>query len=315
MVHSIYYYLAKYIDHPYSYMDCFMYEEQKVHSQLLQDAFNQYLIHFYESSLTPTENLLDYDFDFLVNNMKRFDFSMVENHLQELTNLINRWHASLWRWNALELVLNNYEEMDAWEIRSEFLDYIAYECLLMPASIRDVFTSVATASFHQIRLKSEIKYKDRLEGEPNTSEGKFKYLNRVQKESRLQKMVSVWENSSDFLMRLREVNSADYVNKTSNYRNLSAHSISPCFEFGHTHLWSRSLVQKQILKENDDGSYDFVDVPGELDVSYGFGGIAPLNLKSVLAANLVEFDKARRCYTEYRKLLESAVKGIESLKF
>ena len=53
------------------------------------------------------------------------------------------------------------------------------------------------------------------------------------------------------------------------------------------------------------------DIPGKLAVSYGFGGTPPLDLETVRAANISQFEKARSCYIEYRALLEAAVDEIE----
>ncbi len=235
---------------------------------------------------------------------------MVRCDLRELTNIINGWNISLYRWQAWSKVLETRDETESCELRSEFLDSLVHECLLTPASIRDTITSVATAAFHQVRLSIDSSYADYLEGEPKTPEERPKILNRKYKEKRLSRLLRIWPSSTSFIEALRELNTSDYIDETSNYRNLTAHTIGPRLEAGHTRTVTRSLVQAQIHKQNIDGSFGFEDVPGKLAVSYGFGGTPPLNLEAVWAANLIQYNKARLCYVEYRTLLESAIEDI-----
>lgn len=78
-----------------------------------------------------------------------------------------------------------------------------------------------------------------------------------------------------------------------------------------TRTVTRSVEQAQVLKQVDDSSYVFEDEPDKLTVSYGFGGMPPLSLEIVRAANLAQYEKARLCYVEYRALLEVVVAEIE----
>ena len=131
------------------------------------------------------------------------------------------------RWHAWSMVLDGRKEKEAWDLRIEFIDSLVHECLLMPASIRDTITSVATAAFTQVRLSIDRSYRDYLEGDPKTPKEKPKLLNRKQKEKRLSRLVQIWPNSTRFLEALREINMQDYIVATRNYRNLTAHSIGP----------------------------------------------------------------------------------------
>ncbi len=292
-----------------------MNEDQLKHAQLLREAFNEYLVNVHEMPLNPAGNQLSYDFSFIDGRkLHTLADEMVRSDLQELTNLINGWSSLLYRWHAWSMVLEGREERETWELRSEFLDSMLHECLLMPASIRDAITSVATAAFHQVRLSIDQSYRDYLEGDPETPEKKAKSLNqRWQKEKRLSGLVQVWPNSSNFLKTLREINTSDYVAETYDYRNLTAHTIGPRLGIGHTRIVKRSVKQAQALKQIDDGSYVVENVPGKLTVSYGYGGTPPLNLEVVRAANLDQYEKARSCYVEYRALLEAVVKEIEPI--
>lgn len=292
-----------------------MNQDQIKHAELLREAFNEYLVHVHELPLNPGGKLLGYDFDFINGRKWRtLADAMVQCDLRELTNLINGWNNSLCRWHAWSMVFDGREEREVWELRSEFLDSLAHECLLMPASIRDTITSVATAAFHQVRLCIDRSYRDYLEGEPKTSEETPKPLNRRQKEQRLSRLVRVWPDSTRFLEALREINTQVYIVATRNYRNLTAHSIGPRLGIGHTRTVTRCVKQAQALKQVEDGSYVLRDIPGKLAVSYGFGGTPPLDLETVRAANLGQYEKARSCYVEYRVLLEAAVDEIEPVE-
>lgn len=289
-----------------------MNQDQIKHAELLREAFNEYLEHVHELPLSPGGKLLDYDFGFISGRKWHpLADAMVQCDLRELTNLVNGWNDSLCRWHAWGMVISGRKKPEAWELRREFLDSLAHECLLMPASIRDAITSVATAAFHQVRLSIDRSYRDYLEGEPRTPEEIPKQLNRKQKERRLSRLVQIWPDSTRFLKALREINTQDYITATSNYRNLTAHSIGPNLGIGHTRTVTRCLKQAQALEQVDDGSYGLKDIPGRLAVSYGFGGTPPLDLEIVRVANLAQYEKARSCYVEYRALLEAAVDDIE----
>lgn len=249
-----------------------MNEVQLKHAQLLREAFNEYLIYVHEQPLMPNGNLLNYNFDFIDGRKWHIlGDAMVRCDLRELTNLINRWNNSLSSWHAWSLVLEHHEEMEAWELRSEFLDSIVHECLLMPASIRDVITSVSTAAFHQVRLSIDRSHPDYLEGDPQKPGERPKVLTRRQKEKSLSHILDIWPNAINFLNSLREINTLDYVAETSNYRNLTAHTIGPNLEIGHTRTVTRSVVQAQAIKRLDDGNSDLQDIPGQLAVCYSFG--------------------------------------------
>lgn len=226
-----------------------MNHDQLNHAKLLRDAFDEYLVHVHELPLEPGGKPLDYNFDFIEGRKwHALADAMVQCDLRELTNLLNGWNSSLCRWHAWSMVLEDRSEEDAWELRSEFLDSLAHECLLSPASIRDTITTVATAAFHQVRLSTDRSYPDRLEGEPRTPDEKPRFLTRKQKEKRLARLVRAWPGSSSLIDALREINSPSYVLATQDYRNLTAHSIGPRLGVGHTRTVTRQVQQAQELR-------------------------------------------------------------------
>lgn len=281
---------------------------------LLRGAFNEYLQHIESTSLEPHGQLLTYDFDFLENRKWHgLAQAMIGCELRELTNLVNQWNNSLCRWHAWSLVLKGRDEMAAWELRSEFLDSLAHECLLRPSSIRDTLTSVATNAFHQLRLSTDRSYPDYLKGDPTAPGKKPKNLRREQKENRLFHLAEKWPSSAGFLDQLRKINTADYINVTSDYRNLTSHTIGPRLGIGYTRTVTRSVEQATRLEPVEGSRYVSVPVPGKMVVSYGYGGTPSLDLEVVRAANLEQYQVARDCYMRYRSFLEVAVAEIEEV--
>jgi len=254
-----------------------------------------------------------YDFDFISNKKwHAMGDSLVDDDLRELTNIMNRWQRYSCQWKAWNLVLKSKGEMTEWDIRAEFVEPIVHQSLLMPSRIRDTFTSVATSAFHQIRLSVDNSYKDHLEGDPTPIDPKPRPLNRRKKEKRLIKLTKFWAESASFIAALQKLNQANYVEETSNYRNLASHSIAPNLEIGETNLITRSISQAKKLIQVENNCYEEVDVLGKFSVSYGFGGTSPLNLEDTYIKNFEQYRLARECYITYRDLLESAVKKIET---
>lgn len=282
------------------------------YAKLLRETFDEFLEAMSNGQLKPSGDYLTYDFSFLKGRKWRLlGEDLVEDELRELTNILNGWKYSLQKWKAWNSVLSGRGEMDTWDIRSEFVDALAHECMLRPSSIRDTFTSIATSSLHQVRLSSDQQYKDQLDGDPDTSGNKPKYLNRRQKEARLKKIASAWSFASGFLGQLEKLNGKEYIAATSDYRNLISHTIAPRFELGFTRLVTRTVVPAQQLEQAEDGTHNVVQVPGKVSVSYGFGGTPPLSLDKVWMANLEQFNLAKVCYQEYLALLRRVVSTIE----
>tara|TARA_R110002095_G_scaffold142561_1_gene123512 strand:- start:633 stop:1508 length:876 start_codon:yes stop_codon:yes gene_type:complete len=289
-----------------------MNQDQLEHVELLREAFDKYLMHVHEADLQPNDMMLSYDFDFLADRKwNGLAETMLGCDLRELTNLINGWGMSLKRWHAWSMVLNGHDELKACELRSEFLDSLVHKCLLRPSSIRDTLTSVATAAFHQVRLSIDRSYPDYIEGDPRTPEEKPMFFTRKQKEKRLNNLIKIWPESTLILNSLRKINTTTYINKTSDYRNLANHSIGPRLGVGETRTVTRSIEPATVFEEAEKGRFTRVNVPGKVVVSYGFGGTLPLDLETVRAANLAQYQLARSCYTEYRTLLEMTVAKIE----
>jgi len=285
--------------------------------QLLRTAFDAYLEQLRTGGLEPSEGFLPYDFEkeIAARQWSYPGFRIVKNELHELTNELNSWHNSLLYWNAWNKVIQPYrtDEVKAWELRSEFLEPLAFYCLFQPASSRDRFTFVVTNAMHQVRLTLEDSYKDYLEGDRKTPDEKPKYLVRKQKEKRLSKLISIWPEREEFMALLRAIDDKDYKKETSDYRNLHSHIIGPQLGIGYVRTVVRSVRENTTMTEQPDGSY--IDTPtGKMVASYSIGGTPPLDLEKAHAANLEQYRRARKCYASYRKLLAAGMEAMPLAK-
>ncbi len=202
---------------------------------LLKSSFDAYLELLDQEDFQLGCSCLSYDFDFLRNRAWHLlGREMVECDLRELTNLLNRWLYSLKRWHAWNQIISQHDEDTAWALRSEFLDAFARECLLKPSALRDIFTSVATSALHQARLSSDPAYRDHLKGDPASPIDKPRPLNRPQKEARLRTIANKWSEGEALLEAICRMDSDAYKDATSDYRNLSSHTIGPRFGLGTT---------------------------------------------------------------------------------
>lgn len=281
------------------------------HKSLLESAYREYLDRMDRGDFEPTDRLLDYDFAFLeARNWQFFSKDMVACDLRELTNIVNHWLGALRRWQVWNLVIAPRDENAAWALRSEFLEFLAHDCLLRPSSMRDTFTDVATSALHQVRLNAAAGYRDHLAGDPDDPTKKPRRLFRKQKEARLRQLCAVWPTAGAFLDKLQLLDSSTYRNSTLNYRNLVSHTIGPRLGLGHTRTVTRSVVQATRMEQGDDGYSHLIPIPGKLSVSYAIGGTPPLDLQEAWRTNVTQFRVARDCYHHFRALLEHAVAEI-----
>ncbi|WP_273049467.1 hypothetical protein [Pseudoalteromonas sp.] len=275
------------------------------HSKLLLKAYEEYLNH--RDHCSNESPYLSYDFKFL--NNKKWSLmaeKIVSNELRELTNLLNRWKSLLSKWRSWNLVLSNKDEMNAWHIRSEFVESIVNQCLFYPSSMRDNFSSIATSSFHQIKLSLDRSYKDSLD--EDSLKGGF--LMRSKKEKQLKRLVSVFPESEIFLNLLKKLNNSQYVKDTLDYRNLASHSIAPNLVLGETNFVTRTIEQATKMSLIGDNLCGPV---GKTSVVYGFGGTPPINLEEAIKLNYEQYQIARECYTVYLRILMATVSTIENV--
>lgn len=282
---------------------------------LLRGEYDRYLKCLSNEDLEPKTELLTYNFDFL-KGRKWYALGewMIDGDLQELTNLLNGWSQLLERWHAWNKVLITHNDDTVWDLRSEFVESLVHECLLKPSSIRDVFTSVATNAFHQVRLSADQAYKDYLVGDPSAENPKPAHLSKNKKEKRLAQLASYWPESGTFMQAHAQINNNNYILATYDYRNLISHTIGPRIGVGYTRMVTRSVSPAYKFEYQLNSTINEVPLLGKMSVSYGFGGTPPLDLEKVRIANLEQFKLAHICYLEYRQLLESVVSKISPIK-
>ena len=282
------------------------------YSKLLLNAYEEYLNH--RDNCSDEIPYLSYEFKFL--NNKKWSLmteEIVSDELRELTNLLNRWQSLLSKWKAWNLVLSNKGEMNAWHIRSEFVESIVNQCLFYPSSMRDNFSSIATNSFHQIKLSLDRSYKDSLDGDPSLPDLKVRFLMRSKKEKQLKRLLSVFPESETFLNLLKQLNNSQYVKNTLDYRNLASHAIAPNLVFGETNFVTRTIEQATKMSPIGDNLYAPMPVVGKTTVVYGFGGTPPIDLEEAVKLNYEQYQVARECYTIYLRLLITTVSNIENV--
>ena len=275
----------------------------------LRKGLDAYLNHYDEGNLDPVESYLPYDFR---DEVERYQWrlmagEMVSGELNEVTNNLNGWQSALLQWHAWNRALDGFGEQEAWELRKEFVEACAHQCLLQPSSARDTLVFIATNAFHQLRLSLGNGYRDHLEGDPTTPGERPQHLTRRKKEKRLERLVAPWPEAASWFDLLRQIDDDGYRKSTFDYRNRAAHAIAPHLAIGHVGFITRRVVQATRLQMQPDGSYRDMPVPGKMVVSYGFGGTPPLDMEAARMANLEQYRRARACFEHYRRLLSGAM--------
>jgi len=279
------------------------------HLALLRKGVDTYLSHYDDGNLDPAESYLPYDFkeEFDRHQWLMMGGHLVAGELNEATNNLNGWQGALLQWHAWKRSLEGFGEQDAWELRREFVEACAHQCLLQPYSVRDMLVFVATNAIHQVRLALGNGYRDRLEGDPKAPGDRPRHLTRHGKEQRLRQLMAPWPDAAPWFDLLHRIDDDAYRKTTFNYRNRAAHAIAPSLAIGHVGFISRQVVQATKLQMQLDGSYRDMPVPGKMVVSYGFGGTPPLDMEAARIANLEQYRRARACFEHYRRLLSGAM--------
>ncbi|MGH8107550.1 MAG: hypothetical protein ACREO1_02375 [Arenimonas sp.] len=279
------------------------------HLALLRKGIETYLSHYDDGDLEPIKSYLPYDFEDEIN---RYEWQvladvLVRDELREVTNILNGWVSSLLQWHAWNRTLESFDEQSAWELRREFVEASAHQCLLQPSSVRDMLVFTATNAFHQIRLSLENGYKDYLEGDPTKPGDRPKHLSRRRKEKRLERLMTPWPAAAQWFYLLRQIDDSVYRETTFDYRNRSAHAIAPRLAVGHVGTVTRWVEQATELKRQENGFYSQVPVPGKMVTCYGFGGTPPLDMEKARIVNLEQYLRARQCFESYRRLVSDAM--------
>lgn len=233
---------------------------------------------------------------------------MVESELREATNLTNSWRLKLLQWEVWLDVLDDYDEDDAWQLRSHFIEPIAYFCMFQPSAVRDRIARIATNSIHQANLSIDKSYVDRLDGDDSKSCNRF--LPRLKTEKQLERIGSRWTNASKLSTALKRLDADEYRKKSVDWRNRASHSLAPRFEIGHVQMVTRSIVPSSFMVEQPDGTLKVEFDPEKRCVSYGFGGIPPLSLREMYVANFEQFELALELHRTYELLIQEFIREL-----
>lgn len=284
---------------------------QEKYKFMLREALDRYLTCLGSPAPDPLTTYLPYDFDEIGRRQWRaMAGMMVEDELRELTNILNDWQGSMLRWRAWNEALRTFPEEQAWELRTEFVEARARQCLLMPSAVRESIVFTATNAIHQVKLALGNGYHDHLDGEPKAPGKRAGILSRGQREKRLERLLEPWAAGASFMALVRRIDDATFRKSTFNYRNRFSHDIAPRLAVGFTRLVTRSVQQAEELTPQADGSFLLTPVPGKLAVSYSLGGTPPLDMAEAWAATFEQYLLARNCFQRYREVLAQAAAAV-----
>ena len=283
--------------------------------------------YFYDGQETPApsgaERYCSYDYCEVLNGLT-FRVPMVGlglgNDLRELVNCINRWKHSLGQWDVWNGVLEGYNEDDAWDLRSEFVESITYFCMFQPSGMKDRFVRYITTLLHHANMALDVSYLDRL------AEDDKVYKNLENKKSRpydvflpkkelleqVEKLAQNWSAAAVLLSTLVALDDDGYRDVTADFRNKASHSIAPHFEFGQTNMVTRQVGFADRQVDLGDGQIGFVEDRTRKSVPYGFGGVLPLSLKDTYAENKKQYDIARQAWSACENLLKEVCEKLKA---
>lgn len=248
----------------------------------------------------------------------------IGNDLTELVNNVNIWTIRLGHWNAWNSVLVDYFEQDAWTLRSDFVEPLAYFCMFQPSGMLDRFIGFATKLTHHVNMTMDKSYPDRLDGDERVYKRLEKqhprpydvFFSRRDALVRAQRISNNWPSAKSFFEELGCLDDDAYQGKTRDFRNKASHAIAPRFELGETGYVNRRVGYSKKMVQLGGGYVDFVEDPTQKCVSYGVGGVEPLSLKDIHAENQKQHAFARRALIACEAMLEemcAAMRGLPNV--
>lgn len=236
---------------------------------------------------------------------------MVDGERRESINELNAWRRNLDQLEVWSEILKDYDENDAWSLRSHFVEPLVHFCMHQPSSTRDRLAQVATNGIHQANLSSEVGYKDALDQDRLTP-GQF--LGRKKTEKQLERLAKQWNGADRLLSALQRLDSESHRQQTSDYRNQSSHFIAPRLEIGEVQFVTRTIEPATHMVQQPDESYRLEEIEGKRSVAYGFGGIRPLTLNEIIETNSRECHFAIAALDVYSDLLREILTRMDERK-
>lgn len=236
---------------------------------------------------------------------------MLSSNLNELINTINAWNHRVRSWAAWNRVLASISNLkERWDIRSEFVEPLAYFCLQQPAGARDRLTRFATQVVHFGNLRVLAGYPDVLAEDAkvlkrlqkNHKKPHAVFLSREEAEAQFRNKSSEWREAGALMALIEQLDDDDYRCATGDWRNRAAHGIAQHFDFGEVERVTRRVGFAETAVEVL-GGVEFREDRSRSVVSYVFGGSDALNLDAVLGANQSQLDLAMRAMDACSALL------------
>lgn len=235
---------------------------------------------------------------------------MLDDDLRELTNGLNQWRGSLRQWHVWTLTMGPLDEDTRWSTEIEFVIPLAFMCMFMPSSHRDRFGYIALRAMHQVLMSLDPDREDFVVGDPKGPGKKTRHVGRTEREKYLAEMVEQWPEGIAFIQALQRLDDGNHEDATWDFRNRSSHALAPRFTLGDVQMITRERRQATRLERQADDRYREVPVPDRMAVSYGFGGIPPLDMDQARTLNVDQFELARTCFQAYVALLRVAIAAI-----
>jgi hypothetical protein len=228
---------------------------------------------------------------------------VIPNTIGEAINELHSWRGRLRDWELWVRLKPEYDFNDWWTIQIHILEPILFFCMHQPSAFKDRMLLMTEFTLHQANLRLNGTYKDRLDQDRKT---KGSWLSEGERKKQLSRMGYGWVNFRSLMDRIGKVNTKDYENKTSNYRNLSTHGFAPNFDHGYLMTVTREIVPWRNLVPQENGSIRFIDDPIKKALSYGFGEMSPLDSLATFKLNLEQYDEASKAFEAYICLVKEA---------
>ncbi|RJT22640.1 integrase [Chakrabartia godavariana] len=189
---------------------------------------------------------------------------MLEEYASELASIINNLTDNVHRLRAWDAIVATLDDSEKLEVSHEFVDMLGTVALGQPYAIKSRFTFAVGNLCHQANQAADGA--DWIDDFPNEN----LYLNHIEP------YCSQWKNYRKFKLKLEPIAGNKFKVASDDFRNAYQHRFSSRFLVGITGTVRR--------------------VSNDAEVSYAFGGNAPLGLSQI--ADLLEIERDL-CYTTF----------------
>jgi len=219
--------------------------------------------------------------------MGKFIFhAFAEDGLRDLANSVNGLLLRTMRLIAWQTVLskcNSASERNF--IVFNFIQVEAEGALILPYSIRNRFYFAAAHTSHSANkiVCSDLNYSDDIDNLPNDASITHNLASKPMK---------YWRKSKTLSKKLNQLNSTEYREATSDFRNKFTHRYSPGIEIGGSRSMSRGFTNEE--------------------VNYSFGLADCVKLENIIVALQDECIHFRAAFTAFEALVVEQVEKVDS---